>query len=97
MEYTEIMDKKVTVSPSVVFTDLDDGSAVLLHLDSKFYYSLNETGTFIWLSFEKDPALAVVEVVERLCERYNVDQMAAKTDVTDFLNGLTKEGLVEVR
>lgn len=36
------------IHPSVLFTDLDDGTSVLLHLESKHYYTLNDSGTIIW-------------------------------------------------
>ena len=41
MQEEGIFQKNIKPNPSVVFTDLEDGSAVLLDLDSKFYYSLN--------------------------------------------------------
>ena len=34
--------------PQVLFTEIDDGSGVLLHLDTKFYYTLNATGVVVW-------------------------------------------------
>ena len=36
-------DKRLALSPDVVVTPLDDG-ALLLHLDSKFFYSINLPG-----------------------------------------------------
>lgn len=46
---------------SVVCTVIEDG-AVLLHLDTKFYYSLNRTGLAVWSLLESghpDPAAEV--------------------------------------
>jgi len=34
--------------PAVVYTPLDETEAILLHLDTKLYYTLNETGRRIW-------------------------------------------------
>ena len=36
-------DKKLALSPNVVVTPLGEG-ALLLHLDSKFFYSINQSG-----------------------------------------------------
>ena len=43
-----MLDEKVRPHAQVVDTKLDDGEIVLLHLDSKTYYSLNPTGERIW-------------------------------------------------
>lgn len=96
MEISAGNSKKVTVNPSVVFTDLDDGSAVLLHLDSKFYYSLNETGTFLWQTLENEPTTSMTDLVGRVCERFKVEEGEAKNDLDEFLDSLKKEGLIEI-
>ena len=89
------MEQKIKAQESVIFTDLDDGSAVLLHLDSKFYYSLNETGSFMWQQIEKgNGALTVPKLVEGLCEQFDVEPEQARKDVNDFLDDLSREGLV---
>ena len=35
-------------NPDVIFTPLNDGESVLLHMESKLYYSLNGSGSFMW-------------------------------------------------
>ena len=42
------LDQRVRLHPEVVDTELDEGEVVLLHLESKMYYSLNPTGQRIW-------------------------------------------------
>ena len=37
-----------TLDPEVLYTKLDDGEAVLLHLGTTTYYTLNQTGARIW-------------------------------------------------
>ena len=39
---------KATPHPDVLSTTLQNGEAVLLHLGTNFYFSLNETGARIW-------------------------------------------------
>jgi coenzyme PQQ synthesis protein D (PqqD) len=43
-----MLDEKVRLHSEVVDIKLDDGEVVLLHLESKMYYSLNPTGERIW-------------------------------------------------
>ena len=42
------LEQRVRPHPEVVDTMLDGGEVVLLHLESKTYYSLNLTGERIW-------------------------------------------------
>ncbi|MGI9175285.1 MAG: PqqD family peptide modification chaperone [Rhodothermales bacterium] len=79
--------------PDVVFTQLDDGEAVLLSLKTKRYYTLNETGTQIWDLFKKDRSPD--EIASALMETYDVDQEAAREHITAFLEDLHREGLVQ--
>lgn len=93
-----LLDRKIKSHEAVVFTDLDDGSAVLLHLDNKFYYSLNETGSFMWQQIEKNHgSMGVSQLVQSLCEQFEVGPEQAVQDVNDFLDDLSREGLVEVK
>lgn len=92
------MGQKIKAQESVVFTDLDDGSAVLLHLDNKFYYSLNETGSFMWQEIEKNNgAMSVEKLIDAVCENFDVTRDEAKSDVAEFIEDLAKEGLVLIQ
>jgi Coenzyme PQQ synthesis protein D (PqqD) len=77
--------------PDVVHTELEDG-AVLLHLGTRFYYSLNETGRTIWGLLESidNPA----ELSTRLLERYQLTADHARISVSRFLSALEKEQLI---
>ncbi len=87
-------DKRYKGREDVVFTDLDDGSAVLLHLESKYYYSLNDTGSFLWKLMEKDDGTTEEEMIKELCDAYDVDEGKAKKDVEDFVRDLSEQGLI---
>jgi len=73
--------------PEVVYTDLEDG-AVLLHLETKFYYSLNEVGQAIWRNL--DSGRSVDDLVRRLITEYNVEEGHAHAGVSRFLNELER-------
>jgi len=77
----------------VIFTDLDDGSAVLLHLETKYYFSLNETAAFLWRLLENGDSTEE-NLIEGLCEAFEVSEEQAKEDVTEFITSLKKQGLI---
>ncbi|MFO8057275.1 MAG: PqqD family protein [bacterium] len=78
-------EKKLKGREDVVFTDLDDGSAVLLHLESKYYYSLNDTGSFLWKLMEKQEGTTEQEMIKELCDAYDVDEGKANEDASSPL------------
>ena len=78
---------------AVVFTQLDDGEAVLLDLQTKQYYTLNETGSQIWDHFKENRSLD--EIAAALTETFDVGAEAAKEHVVAFLEELHHEGLVQ--
>lgn len=96
MEGGQILQKQVKPNPAVVFTDLEDGSAVLLDLDSKFYYSLNETGCFMWQIFEDRQVTPIQDLLDDVIKEYEVAEEDAQKDIEDFIGDLAKEGLVEL-
>ncbi len=83
---------RVEIHPSVVFTALDETESALLHLDTKFYYSLNETGTRIWQRLAD--GLDRAAVAETLSGEFEVSPQDAGRYVADFLEELAREGLV---
>ena len=89
-------EKRIKINPAVVFTDLEDGSAVLLDLDSKFYYSLNETGCVMWKVFEKKGEAESNNLVKALVQEYEVGEKQAEQDVEEFITSLAKEGLIQL-
>jgi Coenzyme PQQ synthesis protein D (PqqD) len=64
------LDQKVRLHPEVVDTELDDGEVLLLHLESKTYYSLNPTGERIRTGLREGPTLR--EISRRLQEKFDV-------------------------
>ncbi len=78
---------------SVVSARLNPTETALLHLQTKRYYSLNETGTFIWSCLEEGNALE--EIVEALERNFEVERNEARVVLGEFLDELTKEGLAE--
>ncbi len=82
---------RVQRHPEVIYTDLVDG-AVLLHGETKFFYSLDPVGTTIWRLL--DETNTVDGLVRRLVAEYEVSPELARTCVAEFLRQLEHEQLV---
>ncbi len=78
--------------PSVLFTRLDSSQAALLHLETKAYFTLNETGIRIWQMLEEGETTEAISAA--LQEEYDLDEAKADSTVTRFLGELGKEGLL---
>src|SRR5262245_60878323 len=85
------LDQKIQLHPEVVDTELDDGEMVLLHLESKMYYSLNPTGERIWQGLKE--GLSLKEISRRLQEEFDVDQDKAERSVLDLIKELCEQNL----
>jgi hypothetical protein len=80
--------------PQVLFTEIDDGTGVLLHLDTKFYYTLNATGVAVWKALRDGAAASVPAIAERLAAEFRVGPAEAQGDVDALLRELRADGLV---
>jgi Coenzyme PQQ synthesis protein D (PqqD) len=86
------LEQRVYPHPQVVDTELDAGEVVLLHLDSKIYYSLNLTGRRIWQGLKQ--GMTLNDISQRLQEEFDVDAERADRSVLDLVNDLAKQKLV---
>jgi hypothetical protein len=78
---------------NVLFTEVDDGQAVLLHLETKFYYTLNKTGVVVWKTLS-DVSATRRRLAETLSERFIVDVDEAARDLEPVLDEMLSEGLI---
>ncbi|MGZ8484952.1 MAG: PqqD family protein [Candidatus Binatia bacterium] len=88
------LDDKVRPNAQVVDTKLDDGEVVLLHLDSKSYFSLNVTGERIWQGLKQ--GLSLREISQRLQAEFDVDEAGADSSVVALVDELTQQKLVQL-
>jgi len=86
-----MLDDKISPSSEVVDTTLDDGEVVLLHLESKMYYSLNSTGEQIWRGLKEGVSLN--EISQRLQDEFDVSEQDADRSVVDLVNELCEQKL----
>jgi transglutaminase superfamily protein/coenzyme PQQ synthesis protein D (PqqD) len=82
-------------SPEIVLTRLADGTGVLLHLGTKFYYTLNRTGVVAWEAISSGAPADPDALADLLVERFaGVDRAQARADVESLLRELEAEGLL---
>ena len=79
--------------PDALFTPLPDG-AVILHLETKAQFKLNETGARVWALLAQ--GLELSEVSRRLSAEYDVSEARAGESVTALVNALAEAQLVRV-
>ncbi|RJQ18904.1 MAG: PqqD family protein [Nitrospiraceae bacterium] len=79
-------------NPSVVCTGLDDGG-ILLDLDTKYYFVLNETGLRIWQLM--DECRTSAQIVHNLVNEYEVDEGKASGSVQALMQELERNGLIK--
>lgn len=77
--------------PKVILETFDN-EAVIVHLDSGNYYSLDNTGVEIWGLLEK--GLAVTEVIDAITCRYQTERCKVEYAVNKFVNELVREHLL---
>jgi hypothetical protein len=87
---------RIEKASPTVFTPLDDGTGVLLNLNTLFYYSLNRTGTVLWQQIEEHSAITLDELLRGTNERFEVNEDAVRPLVVKFIEQLENLKMVRV-
>ena len=87
----------VTTAPvprdHIVATEFDGGEGVLVNLNSKQYYQLNETAMFVWRCLEEGHSLS--EIINKMTAAYDVTPEQAAESVDKVLSDFQSRGLVQ--
>ncbi|HYU99976.1 MAG TPA: PqqD family protein [Pyrinomonadaceae bacterium] len=78
----------------IVATQLDDGDGVLVDLNTKQYYQLNETAMLIWRALENGHPFE--QIVAEIMRVYTVDDDHAVTSAARLLKEFQKRKLVRL-
>jgi hypothetical protein len=89
-----VSDPILRPNPQVVLTEMRDGTAVLLHLETRFYFTLNATGVFVWKLLASDKAWDRASLTAQLTREFEVDEGTASADVSALLDALCAEELL---
>ena len=72
-----------------------DGEAVILHLESGVYYSLDQVGAHIWVLIQQPRTIN--EIRDAILEEYEVAPDRCERDIVKLIEQLVDAGLVEIR
>lgn len=73
------MSNDPTPNDHIVFTEFDGAEGILVDLETKKYYQLNETAMLIWKGLEKGRSAS--ELADELVANYEVTSEAALQNV----------------
>jgi hypothetical protein len=79
----------------VIFTDLDGAEGVLVDLNTRKYYQLNETAMLVWRGLEQHKP--VENIVQELNDLYEVSAAAAAASVQRMLRSFSDYKLIHLR
>ena len=69
-----------------------DGEAVVVNLKDSTFHTLNPVATLIW---EKaDGQLKAKQIIEKICQEFEVDWDTAERDCLEFLGKLASKGMI---
>ena len=76
----------------IVFTEFEAGEGILVDLNTKKYFQLNETGTLVWRGLERKQTFE--EIVGQITAAYDVTPEHAARSVRRLLDNLRAFKLV---
>lgn len=85
----------LTTGKNVVVTDFDGGEGILVDLNTKRYYQLNETAMLVWRGLEQGKSIN--EIVNDFTASYEVEPDRAQTSVQRLLDSFQTYKLVSAK
>lgn len=70
-----------------------DDEAVVVNVETSYYYGLNRAGTFVWTALS-ERARSVDELADELAAAFEVELSRAREDVETLLADLKREDLL---
>jgi hypothetical protein len=87
-----MLDKYVVKNNEKTAYRIINGEAVVVNLKDSTFHTLNPVATFIW---EKaDGQIKTKQIIEEICQEFEVDWDTAERDCLEFLGELVNKGLV---
>ena len=85
----------LTTGKHVVVTDFDGGEGILVDLNTKRYYQLNETAMIVWRGLEQGKSIG--EIVADFMSSYEVEADRATLSVQRLLDSFQIYKLVSAK
>jgi len=87
-----MLDKYVVRNNEKTAYRVIDGEAVVVNLKDSTFHTLNPVATFIWE--QADGRIKAGQMIEKICDEFEVDWDTAEEDCLEFLGALISKGLV---
>lgn len=88
------LDDRYRVNSPMVTSQIIDGEAIMINLESGNYYNLNETGTYVWDSIEKGHS--VRQIAASIAQQYDGEQTQIEHAVAQLIAELKEEELIVI-
>ena len=85
----------LAIGKHVVVTDFDGGEGILVDLNTKRYFQLNETAMIVWRGLEQGKSIN--EIVSDVTANYEVEPEHATTSVERLLDSFQTYKLVSAK
>ena len=85
-------DDKSIPGDQIICTEFDGGEGILVDLNTRKYYELNETALLVWKGLEK--GLGIDEIVAEVVAQYDVEPEHARSSVENLMTRLGSYKLV---
>ena len=89
---TDITEDRPQHRSDVKIRDVE-GELVVLDLEGKRVHQLNPTARHIWNQCNGQQSIA--DIIEQLCESFDIDRVTAEKDVTALVRQLKEAGLLQ--
>jgi hypothetical protein len=70
-----------------------DDEALIVDLESGGFFSLDRVGTEVWKGLQD--GLDLAQIVDAIAGKYGVDEQTVQRDVSELLEDLNREGLMD--
>jgi hypothetical protein len=87
-----MLDKYVIKNNEKTAHRIINGEAVVVNLKESTFHSFNPVATFIWE--QADGRIKAGQMIEKICQEFEVDWDTAEKDCLEFLGELISKGLV---
>ncbi len=87
-----MMESTLHPHDQIVYTEFDGNEAVIVDLNTKRYYTLNETAMLVWRGLERGQTTA--EIAREMSEAYDVSPEHAAASVERLLASLAAHRLL---
>lgn len=91
---TSITNNDLVIKQKDIITRVLDEEAILMRVNYRYPFRLDKMGTMIWQLMDRQQR--VDDLIEYVCDSYDVEREDATKDILAFLEKLKGKGLLKV-